>query len=113
MRILAIIALGFGLVAIPGARGDIPPLPGEQERFLLSVIESAGHRCGKVDSDKPAGSDDVATYAKEGLDALIVKCINGQTYLVALPQRRYGPPPLDPSGKPIPLPEAVVKELGK
>ena len=113
MRILAIIALGFGLVAIPGARGDIPPLPGEQERHLLDVIETSGHRCVQVGSYKPATGSDAKTYATAGFDPFTVECTNGKTYLVALPQRRYGPPPLDPSGKPIPLPEPEVKELGK
>ena len=109
MRILAVMALGLGL-AVPAARADIPPLPGEQERQLASVIEAAGLRCGKVASFKPAQDADISSA---DMDAFTVVCTNGATYLVAVPRRRPGPPILDPSGKPLPYPDPVVKQIGK
>jgi hypothetical protein len=111
LRIPAIIALSFGLVATQGARGDIPPLPGEQERLFLDVIESSGHRCANVGSYKPATGDDAATYGKAWLNPFIVECINGKSYLVAVPLRR--PPRLDADGKPLPPPAPIVKELDR
>jgi hypothetical protein len=113
MQNVAIMALAFGLgaVAAPAARGDIPPLPGEQEHRLLNVIETSGHPCVQVGSFKPATGSDAKSYA--GFDSFTVECTNGKSYLVALPQRHYGPPLLDPSGKPIPSPDPVVKELEK
>ena len=113
MRNVTIIALIFGLSAIGAARADIPPLPGEQERYLLSVIEAANHPCGKVGSYNAATGNDAETYSSQGLDAFIVTCANGKTYLVAVPQRRHGPPLLDPSGKPVPYPDPVVKEVNQ
>jgi hypothetical protein len=110
MRNVAIIALALGLAAASAARGDIPPQPGEQERYLLSVIESAGHPCGKVGSFRPAQDADVPSAE---LDAVTVACTNGKTYLVAVPRRRPGPPLLDPSGKPVPYPDPVVKEVNR
>lgn len=109
MRNVAI-ALALGLAAVPAARADMPPLPGEQERYLLSVIEAAGHPCGKVGSFKSAQDADAPSA---DLDAFTVSCTNGQTYLVAVPRRRPGPPLLDPSGKPVPYPDPVVKEINK
>ncbi len=115
MRVTAITTLvvGLGVVAAPGARADIPPLPGEQERVLLNVVDTTGHVCVKVTSYKSATGTDAETYGKAGLDPFIVECSNGKTYLVALPQRRPGPPQLDPDGKPIPAPASVVKEIEK
>lgn len=114
MRIVvAIAALVSGLTAVASARGDIPPLPGEQERYLLRVIEGANHPCGKVSSFKSATGSDADHYADQGLDAFTVACSNGKTYLVAVPPRRPGPPRLDPSGKPIPYPDPVVKEVSR
>jgi hypothetical protein len=109
MRNAAIIALVFGFSAIGVASADIPPLPGEQERYLLSVIERANHPCGKVGSYKAAGSD--ADGISDELDAFDVSCGNGKTYLVAVPRRRPGPPLLDPRGMPVPYPDPVVKEM--
>ena len=111
MRNVAILALVLALTAIGLARADIPPLPGEQERYLLSVIEAANYQCGKVASYKGATGSDADAYANQGLDAFIAACANGKTYLVAVPRRRPGPPLLDPSGKPVPYPEPVVKEV--
>jgi hypothetical protein len=110
MRDVVILALALGLAAVPAARGDIPPLPGEQERYLLSVIESAGHPCGKVGSFKSAPDADAPSA---DLHAFRVACTNGKTYLVAVPRRRPGPPLLDPSGKPVPYPDPVVKEVNR
>ena len=98
-------------MAIPGARGDIPPLPGEQERLFLDVIENSGHRCGKVGSYQAATGDDAASYGKAWLNPFIVQCVNGKSYLVAIPLRR--PPRLDADGKPLPQPAPVVKEQDK
>jgi hypothetical protein len=113
LRNIAILALGLGLAAVGPARGDIPPLPGQQEAYLLSVIERANHPCGKVSSFKSATGGDADHYADQGLDAFTVTCSNGKTYLVAVPQRRPGPPLLDPSGKPVPYPDPVVKEVSR
>lgn len=111
MRIvIAIAALASGLIAVAAARGDIPPAPGEQERYLLSVIERADHPCGKVASFKSAPDADAPSA---DLDAFTVACTNGKTYLVAVPRRRPGPPLLDPGGKPVPYPDPVVKEINK
>ncbi len=110
MRTAAIIALVFGVSAIGVASADIPPLPGEQQRYLLSVIESANHPCGELGSYTAATGSDADNYTSQGLDAFVVSCSNGKTYLVAVPRRRPGPPLLDPSGKPVPSPEPVVKE---
>jgi hypothetical protein len=111
--VVAIAALVSGLTAVTLARGDIPPLPGEQERYLLRVIEGANQACGKVSSFKSATGSDADRYADQGLNAFTVACSNGKTYLVAVPQRRPGPPQLDPSGKPIPYPDPVVKEVSR
>jgi len=46
-----------------------------------------------------------------GFDVFVASCTNGVTYLVAVPQRRRGPPQLGPDGKPVPLPDPVVKEV--
>jgi hypothetical protein len=113
MRNVAIIALALGLAAASAARGDIPPQPGEQERYLLSVIERASHVCDKVRSYTPATGSDADTYANQGLDSFIVACTNGKTYLVGVAQRRPGPPLLDPSGKPVSYPDPVVKEVNR
>jgi hypothetical protein len=113
MRIVAVMALGLGLAAVSPARADIPPLPGEQERYLLSLIEGANHPCGKVASYKPASGADADSYVRDELDPFVVTCTSGQTYLVAVPRRRPGPPMLDPSGKPVPYPDPVVKETGR
>jgi hypothetical protein len=110
MRNAAIIALVFGFAAIGVASADIPPLPGEQERDLLNVIERANHPCGKVDSYKTATGRDADSISDE-LDAFDVSCSNGKTYLVAVPRRRPGPPLLDPKGMPVPYPDPVVKEM--
>ena|SRR5579864_419283 len=113
MRIVvAIAAMVSGLAAVAPARGDIPPPPGEQERYLLSVIERADHPCGKVSSYTSANGGAADAYTNQGLDPFIVTCSNGKKYLVAVPQRRPGPPQLDPSGKPIPYPDPDVKEVG-
>jgi hypothetical protein len=111
--VVAIVALASGLIAVAAARGDIPPLPGEQERYLLSVIERANHPCGKVSSYRETSGSDADAYTSQGLDPFIVTCSNGKTYLVAVPQRRPGPPLLDPSGKPVPYPDPVVKEVSR
>ena len=114
MRIvIAITALASGLIAVAPARGDIPPAPGEQERYLLNVIERADHPCGKVGSYRAASGSDADTYISQGLDPFIVTCSNGKTYLVAVPQRRPGPPLLDPSGKPVSYPDPMVKEVNR
>jgi hypothetical protein len=113
MRNLALAVLVLGLAAVPRARADIPPLPGEQERYLASVIEAANHPCGKVSSYKNGAGSDAGDYAKGGLDAFVASCSNGKTYLVAVPQRRPGPPLLDPHGMPVPYPDPVVKELAQ
>jgi hypothetical protein len=113
MRKFATMALVLGLAAIVPARADIPPLPGQQEAYLLRVIEDANYACGKVGSFKAASGGDADTYAKQGLDAFIAICANGKTYLVAVPRRRPGPPLLDPSGKPVPYPDPVVKEVNR
>src|ERR1700686_3877498 len=110
MRNVAILALALGLTAASSARGDIPPRPGEQERYLQSVIEAAGHPCGKVGSFKSAPDADAPSA---DLDAFTVACTNGKTYLVAVPRRRPGPPLPDPSGKPVPYPDPVVKEVNR
>jgi len=86
-------------------------LPGEQERYLLGVIEAANQPCGKVGSFNAATGSDAETYVSQGLDAFVVTCANGKTYLVAVPRRRPGPPILDPSGKPVPYPGPVVKAI--
>lgn len=111
MRNPGIAALALGLAIAPGVRTDIPPAPGEQQATLLRVIEDAGHACDKVASFAAASGSEADTYANQGLDAFNVTCGNGKTYLVAVPQRRPGPPQLDPSGKPVPLPAPVVKEV--
>jgi hypothetical protein len=113
MRVPAITALvvGLGAVVAPGAQADIPPLPGEQESVLLNVVETSGHLCVKVTSYKPATGADTETYGKAGLDPFTVECGNGKTYLVAIPRR--GRPRFDPSGKPLPAPPPVVKEIEK
>ena len=113
MRKIATIIVVFGLAAMAPARADIPPLPGQKEAYLLRVIEDANHPCGKVGSYKSASGADADTYAKQGLDAFIASCTNGKVYLVAVPQRRPGPPQLDPNGKPIPYPDPVVKEVSR
>jgi hypothetical protein len=113
MRKIATITVVFGLAAIVPASADIPPQPGDQERYLLRVIEDANHACGKVTSFKAASGGDADNYEKQGLDAFIATCANGKTYLVAVPQRRRGPPQLDPNGKPIPGPDPVVKEVSR
>jgi hypothetical protein len=115
MHNAAIMALAVGLVAvvIPQARGDIPPRPGDQERLFLDLIETSGHACGQVGSFQSATGSDAETYTKAGLDAFTVACTNGKTYLVAVAQRRPGPPLLDPSGKPVSQPAPVVKEVDK
>jgi len=113
MRNLALAVLVLGLAVVPFARADIPPLPGEQERYLASVIEAANHPCGKVSVYKNGAGSDAGDYAKDGLDAFVASCSNGKTYLVAVPRRRPGPPLLDPSGKPVPYPDPVVKELAQ
>jgi hypothetical protein len=110
MRKLAAAVLAVGLAAISGARADIPPLPGEQERLFLNLIESAGHACGKVDSYKPATGDDAAAYAKDWLNPFVATCANGKIYVVAIPRR---PPRLDAEGKLLPPPAIVVKEVDK
>lgn len=111
MRKIATITVVFGLAAIAPAHADIPPLPGQQEAYLLRVIEDANYACGKVRSFKTASGSDADTYEKQGLDPFIATCANGKTYLVAVSQRRPGPPQLDPNGKPIPYPDPVVKEV--
>lgn len=111
MRNVVIIALVFGFSATGVARADMPPLPGEQERQLLNTIERASYPCGKVESFKSAPDSDVDRYAREGLDAYVVSCGNGKTYLVALPRRRPGPPLRDPNGMPVPYPDPVVKPM--
>jgi hypothetical protein len=115
MRNLALAVLVLGLAIVPRARADIPPLPGEQERYLARVIEAANYPCGKVSSFKSATGSDADDEAKEGLDPFVASCSNGKTYFVAVPRRRVGAPPLDPSGKPIPYsyPDPVVKELAQ
>jgi hypothetical protein len=115
MRNAAIMALvvGLGAIAVPEARGDVPPRPGDQERLFLNLIEASGHACGQVGSFKSATSSDAETYTKAGLDAFTVECTNGKTYLVAIAPRRPGPPQLDPSGKPITSPAPEVKEIEK
>jgi hypothetical protein len=110
MRNIAIIALVSGFCALGVARADIPPLPGEQERLFLNLIESAGHACGKVDSYKPATGDDAAAYAKDWLNPFVATCANGKIYVVAIPRR---PPRLDAEGKLLPPPAIVVKEVDK
>lgn len=111
MRNAAIIMLVFGFSAIGVARADIPPLPGERERQLLYTIEHANYPCGKVDSYKSATGSDADGYEREGLDAYVVSCGNGKTYLVALPRRRPGPPLTGPNGLPVPYPDPVVKPI--
>jgi hypothetical protein len=114
MRVSAIAAaVTLGLLAAFGARGDIPPLPGEQERMFFNLIESAGHRCGKVGSYTAGTGSQADDYTSRELDAFVVSCINGKSYLVAVPRRRHGPPILDPSGQPVPYPDPVVKEIEK
>ncbi|HEV2187158.1 MAG TPA: hypothetical protein VGR70_08110 [Stellaceae bacterium] len=114
MRIaVAIAALVSGLIAVASARGDIPPAPGEQERGLLILIERANHPCGKVDSYRETSGSDVDAYISQGLEPFIVTCTSGKTFLVAVPKRRPGPPLLDPSGKPVPYPDPVVKEISR
>lgn len=114
MRYLVAIAAPMcALIAVTAARGDIPPPPGEQERYLLSVIEGANHPCGKVASYKEASGSDADALAKQGLDAFDVTCANGKSYLVGIARRRPGPPLLDPSGKPVPYPDPVVKEIAR
>jgi len=112
-HVVAIAVLVSGLAAVTSARGDIPSPPGEKERYLLSVIESANHPCGKVGSYTTATGSDAEAYANQGLDPFIVACTNGKTYLVGVAQRRPGPPLLDPSGKPVPYPDPVVKEIAQ
>jgi hypothetical protein len=112
-HVVVIVALVSGLAAATSAHGDIPSPPGEQERYLLSVIERADHVCDKVRSYTPATGSDADTYANLGLDPFIVACTNGKTYLVGVAQRRPGPPLLDPSGKPVPYPDPVVKEIAQ
>jgi hypothetical protein len=112
MRIVSVM-LGLGLAAMSPARADIPPLPGEQERNLLSLIEGANHPCGKVGSYKSASGADADSYISDGLDPFVVTCSNGTTFLVAVPRRRPGPPMLDPNGKPVPYPDPVVKQIGR
>ena len=111
MRNVAITALVFGCFVIGIARADIPPRPGDQEQLLLSTIEHANYPCGKVDSFKSAPASDTDRDAREGLNAYVVSCSSGNTYLVAVPRRRPGPPALNRDGMPVPDPDPVVKQL--
>jgi hypothetical protein len=113
MRNLALAVLLLGLAVVPSARADIPPLPGDQERYLARVIEAANYPCGKVSAYQNATGSDADDEAKEGLDPFVASCSNGKTYFVAVPRRRPGPPLLDPRGMPVPYPDPVVKELAQ
>lgn len=114
--LFATLTISAALPAVP-ARADAPPPPpppfSAQEFMLTEAIGKAGYRCGHPISATPASGDEAEAYEKQGYTAYSVACSNGSRYLVAMPLQRPGPPPADPSGKPLPPPSPVVKPISQ
>ncbi len=69
-------------------------------------------RQGRLPTRRPPGATPTPTPIR-GSTPLTSPAANGKSYLVAVPRRRPGPPLLDPSGKPVPYPDPVVKEINR
>jgi hypothetical protein len=92
------------LILLPAAAAaDIPPLPGEAEAFRRDLIRRAGHSCADPVVLKQASSAQLESYAQKGLQAVLARCGDGKTYLVATPPRRP-PPPGEARPEPVVLP---------
>jgi len=100
--------VSFSAIAVAGARADIPPPPGSQERAAAALIRDHGHACPRVTRLAAAPEADSQALAKQGLDASTAVCSNGTQFLVAVPFRRPGPPrpdappPATPVVRPLP-----------
>lgn len=100
--------VSFAVIVAPGARADIPPPPGSQERAAAALIRDHGHDCPRVTRLAVAPEADSQALAKQGLDASTATCSNGKLFLVAVPFRRPGPPrpdappPATPVVRPLP-----------
>ncbi|HKU95125.1 MAG TPA: hypothetical protein VJR58_07615 [Vineibacter sp.] len=107
-RLAAFVVASFSAIAVPGARADIPPPPGSQERAAAALIRDHGHDCPRVTRLAVAPETEAQALAKQGLDASIASCSTGKQFLVAVPFRRPGPPrpdappPATPVVKPLP-----------
>jgi len=92
------------VVLLPlSARADIAPLPGEAEAFRRDLIRRAGYDCPDPVVLRKASVNQEQSFQLRGLQAILARCGNGKTYLVATPPRR--PPP--PGDKPRPEPVVV------
>ena len=96
----AALATGAG----PPAQANSPPPPFLAERPFLEMIEKAGFPCGQAISHVPASGADADAIVKQGLEAFIVQCIGGKTYLVGRPRLRL-------DGHPLSAAAPVVKEI--
>jgi hypothetical protein len=93
------------LVALPAAAAaDIPPLPGEAEAFRRDLIRRAGHSCSDPVALTKASAAQEESFRQKGLQAVLARCGDGKTYLVATPPRRPPPPGEAPRPEPVVVP---------
>jgi hypothetical protein len=87
------------------ARADVPPRPGDHERWLAYLVTRSGHVCENVTSYRPLpGGAEYQDLTKKGLTPLIVTCTDGARFMLAHPPTVRGRPGPDAS-----LPEPVVR----
>lgn len=107
MKTSMLMRLVLALAVLPAAAAaDLLPEPGDAEAYRAFLIRRAGYGCTDPVILSNASSDQRQSYGEKGLEAIIARCGDGKTYLVASPPPRRGRKRPDEAG-PAP-PEPVV-----
>jgi hypothetical protein len=100
-----LVRIAAAIVLLSGtARADIAPLPGEAEAFRRDLIRRAGYDCPDPVRLSSASAEQEKSFQQRGLQAILARCGNGKTYVVATPPRRPRPPSEGPRLEPVVVP---------